>query len=279
MGIVQRFITSRWGVIFHNFYAVLAELIFPYVCAGCGSWGEVLCAECDAKITGEWVDITSELSYIKNFSALCASFPVWARFLYSREMRKVILSWKHEDIKELECWILQKWRQGLDEFNFLNFNLASDKVREQKGSKKYLVVCAPSGKARRKAGRLVALRLAQQVADCWGIECKDVLRKPSALQLGYRIWCSYGLKGLYVRVFLPKVRSLLADGKYQVADKKVRKDKRDSVFACCDLRGRQVILVDDVVTTGATLYACQKAIEQAGGKVLLALSLGYVQRI
>lgn len=40
-----------------------------------------------------------------------------------------------------------------------------------------------------------------------------------------------------------------------------------------DLRGREVILVDDIVTTGATLRAAQKVLEAAGARVIAVVAL------
>ena len=52
-----------------------------------------------------------------------------------------------------------------------------------------------------------------------------------------------------------------------------------SMLARADLTGRRFVIVDDVLTTGATLREAQRAIEEAGGEVLSAVAVTYTRRI
>jgi ComF family protein len=54
-----------------------------------------------------------------------------------------------------------------------------------------------------------------------------------------------------------------------------RANVQDAFRACADrVRGKQVLLMDDVCTTGATLAACSQALKQAGAQSVWALTLG-----
>uniref|UniRef100_UPI0028DB0FFD ComF family protein n=1 Tax=Segatella salivae TaxID=228604 RepID=UPI0028DB0FFD len=44
------------------------------------------------------------------------------------------------------------------------------------------------------------------------------------------------------------------------------------------VRGHHVLLIDDVITTGATMLACAKELARAGEVTISVLSLGYAGR-
>lgn len=50
---------------------------------------------------------------------------------------------------------------------------------------------------------------------------------------------------------------------------------RDAFEAICDLSGRNIIIVDDVFTTGNTLEQCAKALKQAGADKICGITAAY----
>lgn len=55
-------------------------------------------------------------------------------------------------------------------------------------------------------------------------------------------------------------------------------NRRGSLVATRPLTGSRVVLVDDIVTTGATLLEARRAIRQAGGEVLAAATVAHTRR-
>jgi ComF family protein len=81
------------------------------------------------------------------------------------------------------------------------------------------------------------------------------------------------IKGLPVDVLsLRKVK----DGKLQAAKTRAQRLKLSgNDFKCADLTGRQVVLVDDIFTTGATARACALALRRAGAVNVQVRTLCY----
>jgi len=78
-------------------------------------------------------------------------------------------------------------------------------------------------------------------------------------------------------------RAVLRPTRATAAQKSLDVDGRarnsaDSLTAVDDLTGRRFTLVDDVVTTGATLIEAARAVEQGGGEVIGAVTLAATPR-
>ena len=141
-----------------------------------------------------------------------------------------------------------------------------------------LVVPAPSGIARRLRGRLVAARLADAVAS--GIAEQWAQREQATL------WdeppAGNAPASMPSREALPAPLVLSADllrrrggGAHQAgrSSRQRRGNRTAAPRLLAPVSGLPVLLVDDVVTTGATLGACARAMQEAGGRVQGALTL------
>ncbi len=85
----------------------------------------------------------------------------------------------------------------------------------------------------------------------------------------------------YEPTLLQRVRATPSQGKMPSA--KARRRNMLGAFAVprnrrAEVKGRTVLLVDDVLTTGATMDACARSLKRAGATRVLALTLARVVR-
>jgi ComF family protein len=78
-------------------------------------------------------------------------------------------------------------------------------------------------------------------------------------------------------IFDQAVRRLFFEGSQTSKGRWDRNENVENVFELVQadtIRGKHILLIDDVVTTGATIIACAKELSKAGGVRISILSLG-----
>lgn len=90
------------------------------------------------------------------------------------------------------------------------------------------------------------------------------------------VLASYLAKRLNKKIAKDKVKRI----KYTMPQTELKRDERiknvDGAFLAKDghdLKGKTILLIDDVFTTGATLHECAKALKNAGAKKVVAFAL------
>lgn len=90
------------------------------------------------------------------------------------------------------------------------------------------------------------------------------------------VLASYLAKRLDKKIVKDKVKRI----KYTMPQTELKRDERiknvDGAFLAKDghdLKGKTILLIDDVFTTGATLHECAKALKNAGAKKVVAFAL------
>lgn len=232
----------------------LLDLVLPLTCAGCGLPGHRLCPACAAR----WWPVPRRCEHGAGRLDLMdgtGPLPVWALAENVGTVRATVVAWKDRGRAELTGWLTGTVRRVAPALLTVPGPLSGP--AEPPGGptvRGVLVVPAPSSPAgaRRRGEDLVA-HLARAVAQGMsdgGAPARD--RRCLRLAGHGRDQVGLGLRGRAANL---SGRTRLRPG---VAD---------------HLPGTPVLLVDDVLTTGATLAACRRVLTTAGARVLGAVVL------
>ena len=217
----------------------LAALVWPTACVGCGAADRDCCTDCRARLREPPELLVRELDGVA-----CL-----ARGTYSGPLRAVLVAYKHEGRVGFCKVLAGKLRAPL----LHAIRLASSHARGL--STAPLIIAMPSRpRGERKRGYR---HLDQLVAAALRGSQAPVLRVRALRTTGGRV----GQVGLR-------------------ASERERNARRIAVRSSARrlVRGRRVVLVDDIVTTGASMRAARDALEQAGANVVAVVSLCVAER-
>lgn len=218
----------------------LARLVVPVACP-CGVPDVVWCAACARTLAGAPLRVEAGAPRLDRVDG-AAPLPVWGLAPYAGPLRDVVVHWK------------DRGRADLDHLLAPAAGRLGSTVALALPPGRVLVVPVPSsGAARRARGREPVRVLARAATAGLRSEGADarlagVLRRsgPARDQVGL---------------------GSRARGRNLAAAVRVSRPGR------ARLAGAWCLLVDDVLTTGATLAASETALERAGGRVLGAIVL------
>ncbi|NUU15674.1 ComF family protein [Cellulomonas humilata] len=223
-----------------TFARELVGLLLPVGCAGCGADDVAWCPGCARRLAGgPWrcEDRAPRLDRMDGTGPL----PVWTLADCTGDVRRAIIAWKD--------------RGRLDLTRPFAFALAraAGALPPDLGTDPLLVVPSPSTAAarRRRGGNLVD-SLADAVVDGLVRTGRPAAAAPVLVRSRGRDQVGLGARA----------RSRNLAGHLRVPDRHTDR-----------VAGRHVLVVDDVLTTGATVAACRSALERAGAQVVGAVTL------
>lgn len=230
----------------------LADLALRRECAGCGRARASWCESCASALGG---DPARRLLQASDDGCRPPSIlPVWSTAEYSDQVRAGVVAWKDRGRVDLTPVLAQALRRAV-----LAGIQGLAAAGERPGDRPVLLVPAPSSRRTRRArGHDLVRDLAERCAT--GLRRRGVeVRVIPALAQARRVEDQAGLGAA--------ARQQNLSGALQV------------VRGWADyLRGRDCLLVDDVVTTGATLVDCLRALDEAGARVRAAATVAATRR-
>ena len=233
-------------------FAEICYVLFPRGCAGCEKPDSVLCGEC-AKLL--------EKNVAKSFSQSCFLWEAaFSCGFYRGRVRKMILEWKDKSDEEVTKYLKKPLKDLVRKNGF------ADKIKSQ-GEKNIQITVVPvpsSPSSLHRRGRFHTLKLCDYVAQGVKENCPPGVNKKNK-------------KLLYVDNVKKSVENNSARSrsnrlKGHIHVKNGQKGNHSARVEASE-KFSGVILVDDILTTGATVRSCSRALKSAGYTPLTAVTI------
>jgi len=225
---------------------ILLDLIFPIECLNCRQEGDYFCATCFEKIKINNNQEVLALSHNLNASYLNKIFI--AGNYDDKLLNNLIIKYKYNFLSPLSR-ILSKllinfWEAGGQETKTLNFKIP--KLKSLESAQRYLVIPIPLSKKR---------------LNWRGFNQAELLARDFSAHFNYEL--NHDLK-----------RQKYKYPQAKLSEQDRLKNLKDAFLWTGDnLEGLNVLLLDDVITTGTTLNEAAKVLKAAGATKVSALVL------
>ena len=243
---------TRYRERIKNALAYVADCIIPRRCVGCKKPREALCALCAQKHFEPWIRC-----FVCGARRTTGSFcPGSCRAKTQRTLKKIFWAGPFDGTLREAIWQL-KYKKRRELAEPLGKLLAQKFKRSKSDFEQYVVIPIPLHASKeRSRGFNQALLIAQAFAKETGLAvAADVLKKKTDTQPQARITSKE-----------ERLKNLTGAFSISKSDFNSAYGSRTSI-----------ILVDDVATTGATLFEASRALEQAGAENIIGLVVAHGQ--
>ena len=222
-------------------------MIFPPTCAGCGKWGERFCQTC---------------------------------FANTRTISSDICQTCGEPLRQNKVLICERCKNSKNFFTAVrSWALYEDPLKKAIHNLKY--------QRNIGLGEVLAEPLAKfLIGTDWNIDLITAvpLDHDRKQERGYNqsVFLARPLSWLTMIPFDEKVIERIRKTRSQVGlSRDQRKENMDGAFCCQSeiANGKSVLIIDDVITTGATLNACANALIKSGAEQVFGLTLARSSRL
>lgn len=242
---------------------ILAETIWPTRCAVCDIPGEVLCERCASKLVlvdackacpkcgapygivqcSECNDVIIGLIGRQTFPLDGFASP----FILDEGARRIVTAYKDKDEHRL-CSIIAEYMT-----RYINPDWIVHPASKDADAQTFITFIPSTKAAFRRRGFDHAENIAREIADKANVDCLSIFERPKSRdqrQLGRA------------------ARSKNTEGQFQI-----RSEFRSHVET---FMPKRIILVDDICTTGATMYAAADTLKAFGAEKVYGLTFGKV---
>lgn len=226
-------------MIFSKIYNLFLAIFFPKICVGCGTYGSFLCQNCATKIEVIKTATCPECGKISQLGKYCTNCK--ARLHFSLDAVLIAARFDAGPTKEL---IHNLKYNGLAELSELLGEIVYKRILAESPMSNLIVTFVPLHRRRLgDRGYNQAELIANYVCHRLDVPCAQTLKR---------------------------IRNTTTQTKLSRQD---RLANIQSAFRCISpeiVVSKNILLIDDVMTTGATLNECAKVLKKAGAKKVFA---------
>ena len=233
---------KKGGILCKRFFGEVLEIFYPSSCVFCGRGQILICGECFSKIRVSKTGVCHFCGKISTGYKTCAS----CRQKRKSKLNALISAVNFEDemIKEL----IYKFKyEGMRDLAPIMAEMMYQSFLSSKTKGEFVCVPVPLFKKRENTR---------------GFNQAELLAREFSKIAGF----SGGLA-------LKRVKNTKSQTKMRMLE---REKNMEGAFVCVDrefIEKKNVILIDDVITTGATMNECTKVLREAGAKTVIGVSV------